>query len=438
MQCNAGIRLYEKAKTIIPGGTQLLSKRPEMFLPGLWPSYYSKAKGCEIWDLDGNRFYDFANMGVGSCVLGYGDDDVNAAVIAAINNGSMSTLNCPEEVELAETLISLNPWADMVRFSRTGGEACAVAVRIGRAATGRSKVAFCGYHGWHDWYLSANIADSSNLNDQLLPGLDATGVPKELSQTAIPFNYNRLDELEEIVKEHGNEIGVIIMEPQRATDPEDGFLKGVREIATKIGAALIFDEVTSGFRMNVGGIHLLLGVEPDIAVYGKALGNGYPISAIVGRKEIMESAQNSFISSTFWTERIGYAAAITTIEKMQRYHVQESLIHYGMKVANGLREAADKHKLDIHVSGIPPLTHVSFVAEDPLKVQTLYTQEMLELGYLVGSAIYMTYAYSDELIEKFISHTDEVFEKIKMVLNHGELDSCLKGEARHSGFKRLT
>ena len=270
-----GQELWEKAKTIIPGGNQLISKRSEKFLPGLWPSYYSKAKGCEVWDLDGNHYYDFAQMGVGSCVLGYADDDVNRAVMSAIQDGSMCTLNCPEEVELAEKLISLHPWAEMARFARTGGEACAVAVRIARATTGKSKVAFCGYHGWHDWYLSANLGDSSNLDGQLLPGLDPLGVPRELCETNIPFNYNKLNELEAIVDKYPNEIGVIIMEPERGTSPAPGLLEGVRNIATKIGAVLIFDEVTSGFRMNLGGIHLLRGINPDIAVFGKAALGGW-------------------------------------------------------------------------------------------------------------------------------------------------------------------
>jgi len=264
-----GQKLWNKAKTLIPGGNQLFSKRSERYLPDLWPAYYSKALGCEVWDLDNNHYYDFSSMGVGSCILGYADDDVNAPVAEAIQNGSMCSLNCYEEIELAERLIELHPWAEMVRFTRTGGEACAVAVRIGRAATGRSKVAFCGYHGWHDWYLSSNITDETNLDGQLLPGLKPAGVPRELKDTALPFGYNKLNELEQLVDRYGREIGIIIMEPMRNTPPKSGFLEGVREIANRIGAVLIFDEITSGFRMNLGGIHLTSNVEPDIAVSGK-------------------------------------------------------------------------------------------------------------------------------------------------------------------------
>ena len=244
---NKGVSLWKEAKKIIPGGNQLLSKRSEKFLPDLWPAYYSKAKGCEVWDLEGNHYYDFAQMGVGACVLGYADNDINRAVKKAIDHGSMCTLNCSEEVELAQILISIHPWAKMVRFARTGGEACSIAVRIARAYTKKSKIAFCGYHGWHDWYLASNLGKSTNLDGQLLPGLDPVGVPRELKETALPFNYNHLEELEALVKKYGNKIGVIIMEPQRGSNPKKGFLEGVRRIANGIGAVLIFDEVISGF-----------------------------------------------------------------------------------------------------------------------------------------------------------------------------------------------
>ena len=218
---NAGISLWEKVKKIIPGGTQLLSKRSEMFLPDGWPSYYSKAKGVEIWDLDGKKYIDMSIMGVGACILGYADNDVNTAVHRAVDAGSISTLNCPEEVDLAELLLKLHPWADMVRYAKTGGEAMAVAVRIGRAHTDKDIVAFCGYHGWHDWYLAANLADNKNLDGQLLPGLEPKGVPRGLKGTALPFNYNNLNELERIVEK--NDVGVIVMEPLRITNPHTDF-----------------------------------------------------------------------------------------------------------------------------------------------------------------------------------------------------------------------
>jgi glutamate-1-semialdehyde 2,1-aminomutase len=433
-----GQTLWERAKKIIPGGNQLLSKRSERFLPGLWPAYYKKAKGCEVWALDGSRYYDFAQMGVGSCVLGYADDEVNAAVMEAIGNGSMCSLNSHEEMELAEKLVGLHPWADMVRFARTGGEACAIAVRIARAATRRSKVAFCGYHGWHDWYLAANLGDDSGLDQHLLAGLVPAGVPSELRKTALPFSYNRLDELEAIAREHGDDLGVIIMEPQRSVAPDEGFLEGVRQIADRTAAVLIFDEITSGFRMNLGGIHLTGEVIPDIVLFGKALGNGFPISAIVGRRKFMEYAQESFISSTFWTERIGFTAAIATLQKMESCRVQDDLVAYGKRINQGWEQLADKHGLKIHISGIPPLTHLSFVQDNPLVLQTLYAQEMLARGYLVGAAVYTTYAYSAEIIDKFIADSDQAFAIIKKAIDSREATGFLKGDIIQTGFKRLT
>ena len=433
-----GQELWNVAKKIIPGGNQLLSKRSERFLPGGWPAYYSKAKGCEVWDISGNQYYDFAQMGVGACILGYADEDVNTAAINAIQNGSMATLNCPEEVTLAEKMIELHPWAEMARFARTGGEACSVAVRIARAASGKSKVAFCGYHGWHDWYLAANLGSNSNLDGMLLPGLDPAGVPRSLMDTALPFNYNKLQELEEIIDSNPNEIGVIIMEPRRESGPEPGFLEGVKEIAKRIGAVLIFDEVTSGFRINMGGIHLTYGVTPDIAVFGKALGNGFPISAIIGTRSVMDYAQSSFISSTMWTERLGFAAALATIEKMKAMNVPQRLIEYGLRINEGWEMLAERHNIDIHISGIPALTHISFMTQDPLAVQTLYTQEMLEKGYLLGASVYTTYAYENKIIDMFIEDSDSVFQMIKEALVAGEIKNHLKGDVIHSGFRRLT
>lgn len=325
--------LYVKAKKLIPTGTELLSKRPEMFLPDLWPSYYKKAEGCRVWDLDDRQYYDFAQMGVGSCTLGYADPDVNSAVMDAVKNGSMCTLNSFEEVELAERLIALHhPWAERARFARSGGEACSIAVRIARAKTGRNKVAFCGYHGWSDWYISANIGDESQLDEQLLPGLKPTGVPRMLQGTALPFLYNNLSSLENLIDKYPDDIAAIIMEPRRGEELQEGFLEGVRCIADKIGAVLIFDEITAGFRLCIGGIHKLYGTHPDIAVFGKALGNGFPITAVIGRKEVMDAAEASFISSTFWTERIGFAAGIATLKKMEEINSPQILLIMGIKL----------------------------------------------------------------------------------------------------------
>jgi glutamate-1-semialdehyde 2,1-aminomutase len=437
-EMGTGPRLWKKAKGLIPGGNQLLSKRAERFLPDLWPAYYKRAKGCEIWDLDGKHYYDFAQMGVGSCVLGYADDDVDRAVVAAIRDGSMSTLNSYEEVEFAERILSLHPWATKARFARSGGEACAIAVRIARAATGRDGVAFCGYHGWHDWYLAANLADAKNLDGQLMPGLAPAGVPRHLAGSAMPFRYNDLASLQQWATELPGKIGVIILEPERGSPPAPGFLEGVRDLATRIGAVLIFDEITSGFRMNVGGIHRTLGVDPDIAVLGKGMSNGYPMAAIIGRASVMEAAQSSFISSTFWTERIGFTAALATLEKMQRCEVPRHLCAHGAHLISGLTALAGQYGLPLAVSGIPPLIYLSFKIDQPLVAQTFWSQEMLARGYLVGGAIYTTYAYRPDILDGFLEECSAVFARLRQHLDRGDLLAQLKGRVIQPGFTRLT
>jgi glutamate-1-semialdehyde aminotransferase len=351
----------------------------------------------------------------------------------------MCTLNCPEEVELAKRLIALHPWAQMARFSRTGGEACAIAVRIARAATAKELVAFCGYHGWHDWYLSSNIADSNNLDAQLLVGLSPKGVPTSLRNTALPFHYNRLDELEKIVRNNPGRLAAIIMEPTRSAGPEKGFLEGVRKISRQTGAVLIFDEVTSGFRVNLGGIHLTYGIEPDMAVFGKALGNGFPISAVLGRSKFMDQAQNTFISSTFWTECVGFAAALATLEKMKKFKVQQRLIEYGKTICQGWQESAVYAGIKIKISGISPLPCIGFDDSQGQAIQSFYTQEMLKKGFLAGSSLAATYAYTPEIIKKYLMATREVFKKIGSILrSRKDMIKFLHGPVKHSGFKRLT
>ena len=439
LAANKGARLWKEAKKIIPGGNQLLSKRAEMFLPELWPAYYKKAKGCRIWDLEDRMYYDLSQMGVCACILGYADDDVDRKVKEAVDQGTMTTLNCYEEVELAQKLISLHPWAQMARFARTGGEACAVAVRIARAATGKDKVAFCGYHGWHDWYLSANLSEKDNLDGQLLPGLTPAGVPRGLKNTVFPFHYNSLTELENIIKKNGAEIGVIIMEVFRSKEPQAEFLQGARKIAEKTGAVLIFDEITSGFRANAGGIHLKYGVSPDIAVFGKALGNGYPISAIIGKKKFMNAAQESFISSTFWTERIGFVAALATIEKLERASVCETLDMFGGKIRNGLLTKAKAAGIRLKIDGVNPMLHLSYDDSRSAAMQTFITQEMLKRGFLASSIVCVSWALTEEIISEFLGHMGDIYEQLAGILKEErDLNSHLEGPVKHSGFKRLT
>lgn len=415
-----------------------MSKRAELFLPGQWPSYFKKAKGCEVWDLDGNKYIDMYSMGIGSCILGYADPDVNRAVKKVIDEGSMCTLNSPEEVELAELLLKLHPWADKVRYARTGGEAMAQAVRIARAKSQKDKVAFCGYHGWSDWYLASNLADNKNLDGHLIAGLEPKGVPRGLKGTAIPFHYNKIEELEKIIK-NNNDIGVIVLEPIRHQEPKANFLEKIRKIADKTGAVLVFDEVSSGFRFNVGGAHLKYGVNPDIAVYAKAMSNGFPMAAIIGKKEIMESAQDTFISSTYWTERTGPAAAIAVIRKMIKNRVPQKLEKTGKYLIKNLEKIAKKNQIKMEIIGLPALMHFSFGYENKNQaVQTLFTQEMLKRGFIASSGIYVSYAFQKSHIDKYLKAVDAVFNILAKAIEKNEVEKMLKGPVAQSGFQRLT
>ncbi len=431
-----GQKLWKRAKRIIPGGNMLLSKRPEMFLPNQWPTYYSKSKGCKVWDLDGNEYIDMSIMGIGTNILGYGNAEVDQAVLNTVQSGNMSTLNCPEEVYLAEKLVELHKWSDMVRFARSGGEANAIAIRIARAASGRDKVAVCGYHGWHDWYLSANLGNNNLLDDHLLSGLETKGVPQNLQNTVFPFHYNRFDELERLVNNH--EIGVIKMEVERSTEPENNFLKKVRKLATDHKIVLIFDECTSGFRETFGGLHKKYSVEPDMAMFGKAMGNGYAITAVIGRREIMEEAQSTFISSTFWTERIGPTAALKTLEIMEREKSWEVITKIGKEIRNRTKKLANNYDLKVSIKGIPALTGFSIDSKNSIQYKTLITQEMLSNGYLAGDSVYVCTEHTQEVIDGYFKNLENIFKLIQDCENGRDIKKLLKDEVCHTGFRRLT
>ena len=434
---NKGYELFARACKLIPGGTQLLSKRPSMFLPEQWPSYFSSARGVEVTDLEGRIYVDMSMMGIGACVLGYADPDVDQAVKAAIDHGVASTLNAREEVELAELLIELHPWAQMVRYARSGGEAMAMAVRIARAHTGRDKIAFCGYHGWADWYLAANLAEDQALDAHLLPGLEPRGVPRGLQGTALPFHYNRIDQLKSIVDANPENLAAIVMEPQRGANPELGFLEEIRDIASESGAVLIFDEITTGFRMTDGGIHLMLNVNPDMAVFAKAMANGYAMAAVIGTETVMQAAQSTFISSTNWTERIGPAAAIATISKYRKRKVARHLIDIGTQVTEGWRRAASEAGLTLHTSGLPSLCHFAFEHEQELALTTLFTQVMLESGYLAYNQFKPSFAHTREHVKNYITAVEVAFRILANALKRGDLSMQLKGPVAKRGFYRL-
>jgi|APSaa5957512535_1039671.scaffolds.fasta_scaffold21678_2 glutamate-1-semialdehyde 2,1-aminomutase len=432
-----GQKLYKRAKRVIPGGNMLLSKRPEMFLPEKWPAYFSKSKGCKIWDLDGKEYIDMSVMSLGTNTLGYGHAEVDAAVMRAVRDGNMATLNCPEEVYLAEKLVELHPWSDMVRFSRSGGEINSISIRIARAATGKDKIAICGYHGWHDWYLSANLNNNKNLDGYLLPGLDPDGVPRGLKGTTLPFNYNNIEQLERLIKDNDGEIAAIKMEVIRNEEPKDNYLQKVRDLATENKIILIFDECTSGFRETFGGLHKKYKVEPDIAIFAKALGNGYAISACIGRKKFMQAAQKTFISSTFWTERIGSVAALKTLEVMERERSWEKITKIGSNISSQWEVLANKYGLSISTWGLPSLSGYTFNSINAQAYKTFVTQEMLKKNYLAANSVYACIDHKQKIIDGYFEALDPVFSTIQECEDGRNIYDLLESPVCHSGFSRL-
>jgi glutamate-1-semialdehyde 2,1-aminomutase len=431
---SSGEKLWKRAQNVIAGGNMLLSKRPNMFLQMGWPTYFSKTSGCYVWDLDNVRYTDISLMGVGTNILGYSHPKVDEAVEKVVRDGNLSTLNAPEEVYLAEKLISIHPWASKVRFARTGGEANAVAIRLARAATGKNKIAFCGYHGWHDWYLSANLNNQNNLNEHLLPGLKYAGVPTELTNTSKPFHFNNLDEFKEVLND--NDLAAVVMEVMRNQEPEPGFLEAIREMTSKKGIVLIFDECTSGFRETFGGLHLKYGVSPDIATFGKTLGNGYAITAVLGIDEIMKSIDKTFISSTFWTERIGSAAALATLDVMENEKIQNQIIQTSTQLREGLKEISQANNLKIQFFGLPSLTRFSLEGFEDRLVKTFITREMLNLFYLASNSIYVSIAHEKKIRDLYFEDLNKIFARLSNMSNL-DLASRVEKDIATDGFKRL-
>ena len=429
-----GQKVWKRAKNIIPNGSMLFSKNPDLFLPSKWPAYFKKTKGFKIWDLDNNIYNDLSYMGVGTNTLGYNFPEVEKKVIKTIKQGTMSTLNSVDEIQLAEKLISMHPWAEMARFTRSGGEANAVAIRIARAATGKDNIAVCGYHGWHDWYLSTNINKKNNLDDHLMQNVPVKGVPKNLKNTVFPFEYNNYEQLEKIVNQ--NDIGVIKMEVQRNTKPKNNFLEKIRKLSNRKSIVLIFDECTSGFRETFGGLHLKYKINPDICIFGKALGNGYAINAIIGKRSIMEASKKSFISSTFWTERIGPTAALQTLESMEKLKSWEVISSIGKKITKNWSQLSSVHGIKLNLMGLISIPSFIFKSDKHLHYKTYLTQEMLKKKFLASNLVFCSTAHNKDILEKYFDNLDIIFSKIKKFENQKEdINKLLETKICLSGIR---
>jgi glutamate-1-semialdehyde 2,1-aminomutase len=323
----------------------------------------------------------------------------------------------------------------MVRFARSGGEANAIATRIARAYTGKDKVAICGYHGWHDWYLAANLDADSNLDGHLLPGLQPRGVPRGLLGTTVPFAYNDIQELRQLLQT--GEFAAVQMEVSRNFGPADGFLVNVRELCNEFDVVLIFDECTSGFRETFGGLHLKYGVNPDLAMFGKALGNGYAISSVIGVEEVMQAAQTSFISSTFWTERIGPMAALASIGEMERQRSWEKLPETGVAITQLWSRTFEHFGLQFSISGLDALPSFTLEYDHWPVLKTLLTQEMLDRGYLASSSFYASTMHSEPSIRTYESAFVESVDVVSSNLEENKALALLRGPVAQSGFRRL-
>ena len=355
-------------------------------------------------------------------------------MVNAIKNGNMSSLNCHEEYLLAEKLVDINKWADMVKFTRGGGEAMSIAARIARAASGKENIAFCGYHGWHDWYVSSNLGKKKVLDDYVMTGIKSDGVPESLRNTIFPFKYNDLERLKILIQH--NDVGTIIMEVKRNIDPENNFLEKVRKLCNQKNIVLVFDECSSGFRQNYGGLHQDYNVIPDIVMYGKAIGNGFAIAAIVGKRAVMECANNSFISSSFWGERVGFVAALKTLEIMKKTKSYNIIKKNGKYIISQLKKIAKENNVEIDIIGIPSIpTFVFKNLKNNLFYKTLIAQEMIKKNMLCSTIFFLSSKHKIKDLDDYLFELNNVFkiiskcekgERIKKYLKHSVVDSTFK------------
>ena len=432
------MELYARACRLIPGGTQLISRRPSKYAAGISPVYAASARGARIRDIEGNEYIDWVS-GIGAIILGYCDRAVDDAVIEQIHQGTIYSINHRLEIELAEELAETVPCAEMVRYAKGGGDACAVAVRIARGATGRDKVLFCGYHGWHDWYLAANLTPGS-LDSHLFPQIDPIGVPRALEGTAIPFPFGDLDALRQRLEEHHGQVAAVIMEPLRSEWPPEGYLEAVRQLTQERNVVLIFDEVSTGLRYSAGGVQPVLGVTPDMAVFAKSLSNGYSMGAVVGVREIMEDASRMFVSSTYWSDTIGLRAALTTIREVRNREVPDRLRQTGRTLQERLNTAAKDTGCPVHCGGVELHPHLHFSIEDSrllAQVRTLYVQEMAKHGCHGYPSFYLNAAQGDPEIEQTVEAAHQTFTRITGALQRGDVDRLLECDTSEETFRRL-
>lgn len=434
------MQLYDRALEIIPGATQLISRRPHRFAFGVSPVYIDHAHGARFTDVDGNQYIDWAS-GILTIILGYCDPVVDAAVKQQIDRGSVYSLNHEIELELAELLIDRIPCAQMVRFAKGGGDACAIAVRIARGNTRKDKILFCGYHGWHDWYQAANLITTGTppLDEHLFSGIEPIGIPQALVNTAIPFPYGDLDRLEQTLIANRGEVAAIIMEPFRTSMPAEGYLAEVKKLTHAHDALLIFDEVSTGFRPADTGVQSVVGVEPDMAVFAKSISNGYAMGAVVGSRESMAAAAEMFISSTYWSDTIGIRAAITTLEEIRNRNTVNHIHHVGKTIANKFKDLAAQYDLPMSIGGLDynPMIQFDLDPSTCRKLSTIYIQEMAKLGIHTGLGLAINGSHGEEEIAETIAAAEHAFARLANGLADDSLDQLIECELKTDSFRRI-
>jgi glutamate-1-semialdehyde aminotransferase len=433
------VDLYRRAGELIPGWTQLISRRADQFANGVSPIYAQRAKGARFLDVDENEYIDWVNA-VGAIILGHADDVVDGAVKEQIDRGSIYTLNSPLEIELAEALIDTIPSAEMVRYTKGGGEACAVAARIARGATGRDIILFCGYHGWHDWYQAANFGVDPESGEYPFAGIEPIGVPRSLAGTVIPFAYGDAASLSALLDEHKGQVAAVMMEPARSELPPAGYLEEVRRLTTAHDVVLIFDEVSCGWRPALGGMQEVTGVIPDVTVVAKAMSNGYPMGAVVGKRAVMEAASVMFISSSYWSDNIGLIAALTTLAELKRRNAVAYLNEVGEKLRAAVNSAIQDAGLQGACAGIAANPYFSLTlpsGADRRKVNTLFIQEMARHGIHTLVSFKATLAHGDDEIAATRAAATAACHVIRRALDEGDLDKYLVADVKKEPFRRL-
>ena len=417
--------LLERALKTIPLGSQTFSKSRTQYPFGVSPYFITKAKGSRVWDADGNEYIDFVNS-LCAVTLGYNDPDVTAAVRAQLEDGVIFSLPHPLEMQVAEKIVEMVPCAEMVRFGKNGSDATSGAIRLARAYTSRDHVAVCGYHGWQDWYIGST---ARNL-----------GVPRSTRDLTHTFTYNDINSLHKIFTDHPGQVAAVILEPMNTTEPKNDFLNSVKELAHQQGSVLVFDETITGFRYSNGGAQEYFGVTPDLATFGKGLANGYPVSAVAGKAEIMRLMEEIFFSFTFGGEALSLAAALATMTKLQKEPVIETVKTQGSRLLDGLKGLLVEHRVGhlLSVTGHPSWSFVLFRDSERYnqwEIKTLFLQEMFSRGILTLGTHNISYSHSDQDIQRLLTAYAEVLPIIRDAVDNDAMNRLLRCKPLKPLFK---